>query len=85
MDATRNPGDAEAAAAVEGMQDTYGKPAVEHTVGDLLIWRTPSGATRECRVVFCHGDDLYTVEMDGTGVRTIIDGRPEPIGHVVEG
>ena len=83
MDANRMPGDAEAAGAIAGMQDTYGKPAEEHAVGDRLTWRTPSGNARGCRVIVAHGDDLYTVEMEGTGVRTIIDGRPEPVGHVV--
>jgi hypothetical protein len=47
MDANeRMPGDAEAAAAVEGMQEIYGRPRAEHAVGDsvtfqIVGWSTP--------------------------------------------
>ena len=41
----RMPGDAEAAGAVAGMLDTYGRPPVEHAVGDY-IWFTEAGSGR---------------------------------------
>lgn len=44
MDANeRMPGDAEAAAAVAGMQDVYGRPLAEHAVGDWISWHAADG------------------------------------------
>lgn len=45
MDANeRMPGDAEAAAAAEGMQELYGRPA-EHAVGDTVTFQLTGWAT----------------------------------------
>jgi hypothetical protein len=45
MDATqgRMPGDAEADGAAAAMRDLYGRPAVEHAVGDRLRYRPATG------------------------------------------
>jgi hypothetical protein len=46
MDANeRMPGDAEAAAAVEGMQEVYGRPRMEHAVGDSVTFRIVGWST----------------------------------------
>ena len=43
MDATNHPGDAEAVAAIAGMQDVYGRPPA-HAVGDSVWFSATVGA-----------------------------------------
>lgn len=67
MDANeRMPGDAEAAAAIAGMHETYGRRKPQHAVGDSL-WFTPTVGSmpREGKVVEVRGALLVMQEPGG--------------------
>ena len=64
MDANfRMPGDAEAAAAVAGMQDVYGRPLP--SVGDWISWHSADGI-RSGRIEAISGDVHLVMQKDGT-------------------
>jgi hypothetical protein len=56
----RMPGDAEAAAAIAAMQDTYGGRHTEHAVGDWITWHGIYGMPRSGGIIECR-DDGYVV------------------------
>ena len=63
MDASeRMPGDAEAFAAIEGMQDTYGRPLP--SVGDWISWHAADGI-RSGRIEAISGDVHLVMQADG--------------------
>jgi hypothetical protein len=65
MDANfRMPGDAEAAAAVAGMQDVYGRSPVEHAVGDWISWHAADGI-RSGRIEAISGEVHLVMQADG--------------------
>ena len=73
MDATqRNPGDAEAAAAAAGMQDIYGRPQIEHAVGDSVTWRDGMGTLRQGRIEMA-GENGRIAVRDAHGIPHVID------------
>jgi hypothetical protein len=73
MDATdRQPGDAEAAAAAAGMQDTYGRPPAGHAIGDTITWRDAMGVLRQGRVEMA-GDNGRLAVRDGYGIPHVIE------------
>ena len=61
----RMPGDAEAAAAVAGMQDVYGRAAVEHAIGDWVSWHSTDGTIRSGRIEAISGDVHLVMQQDG--------------------
>lgn len=81
MDADRMPGDAEAAAAIAGMQDTYGHlcPAV----GDRISWRITPGTFDSGRVqsITPGVNPLLVVKSEFDGVVFTIDARMWPEGN----
>lgn len=91
MELERMPGDAEAAAAIEGMADTYGKPAAVSlpAVGDRITYRTKAmtetewEAGRVVRVQAISGRPLIVVEAEDAMTLRVIDARPWPDGNVL--
>jgi hypothetical protein len=66
MDASeRMPGDAEASAAIAGMQDVYGRSPAEHAVGDWISWHAADGI-HSGRIEAISGDVHLVMQKDGT-------------------
>ena len=64
MDTTeRMPGDAEAAAAIAGMQEIYGQPPMEHAVGDFVSGCT-CGKRWSGRVITVDGSSVV-IDLGG--------------------
>jgi hypothetical protein len=61
----RMPGDAEAAGAIAGMQEVYGRPPMEHAVGDWVSWYDASGSLRQGGVIEVMADGYLIVSQVG--------------------
>lgn len=73
MDANaRMPGDAEAAGAIAGMVDTYGRPPAEHAIGDYLWFRDVGGGRSRPARVELIGDNGRLAVRDDLGFVHVI-------------
>lgn len=87
MDANRMPGDAEAAAAIAGMQEIYGRELP--TIGSRVAFRLNgwSDASFEAARVVAHGEEdgrpTLVVELDGGAGLRVIDARQWPAGNLL--
>lgn len=81
MDANRMPGDAEAAAAIAGMSDTYGHACP--SVGDQVWWRIEEGTWDTGRVlrILPGVDTKLVVKSELSHDVHVIDVRMWPAGN----